>query len=185
MEELKVWVISLISISVICSLAEKFAPEGSLKKYVKLACGLVVAIVIAGPVIGFLGGDFRIQEVAWHDYVTLSKGEMEGRIRRLEEEEAKQLLELYRQALISDVKYRYQGEESFIVRDVDVVLLENSRSSDYGAIRELYIKVGPCPGNEKSTFSHLMENRIRTELAQALGIDQDRIIVDSSNFEGR
>lgn len=87
----------------------------SLNKYVKLVCGLVVAIVIAGPVIRFLGGDIRIQEVAWNDYVTMSKGEMERRIQRLEEEDARQLLEIYRQSLISDVKYRYQGERDFIV----------------------------------------------------------------------
>lgn len=185
MEALKVWIISLISISVICSLAEKFAPEGSLNKYVKLVCGLVVAIVIAGPVIRFLGGDFRIQEVAWNDYVTMSKGEMERRIQRLEEEDARQLLEIYRQSLISDVKYRYQGERDFIVIGADLVLQENSRSSDYGAIRELYIKVGPRPGNEGAVFSHLLEERIRAELSQTLGIDKDRVVVDSSVFEGR
>ena len=135
--------------------------------------------------IRFLGGDFRIQEVAWNDYVTMSKGEMERRIQRLEEEDARQLLEIYRQSLISDVKYRYQGEKDFMVIGADLVLQENSRSSDYGAIRELYIKVGPRPGNENEAFSNLLEERIRTELSQTLGIDKDRVVVDSSVFEGR
>lgn len=185
MDNLRVWIISLIAISVICSLIEKLAPEGSLNKYVKLVCGLVVAIVIAGPVIRFLGGDFRIQEVAWHDYLTLSKGEMEKRIRRLEEEEAGQLLEIYRQTLISDVKYRFQGEKDFRVIGADVVLQGNSRSDDFGAIRELYIRVGPPEDNENAVFTGSMENRIKTGLSQALAIEPDRIVVDSSIFEGR
>lgn len=185
MDTLRIWVISLISISVICSLIEKLAPEGNLNKYVKLVCGLVVAIVIAGPVIRFMGGDFRIQEVAWHDYLTLSKGEMERRIRRLEEEEAGQLLEIYRQTLISDVKYRYQGEKDFRVLCADVVLQESSQREDFGAIRELYVKVGPPEGDEKAVFTGSTENRIKTELSKALGIDPDRIVVDCSMFEGR
>lgn len=185
MDTLRIWVVSLIAISVLCALIEKLAPEGNLNKYVKLVCGLVVAIVIAGPVIRFLGGDFRIQEVAWHDYLTLSKGEMERRIRRLEEEEAGQLLEIYRQTLISDVKYRYQGEKDFRVFSADVVLQENSQSEDFGAIRELYIKVGPPEDEEKAVFTDSMENRIKTELSQAMGIDPDRIVVDGSMFEGR
>ena len=102
-----------------------------------------------------------------------------------EEEDARQLLEIYRQSLISDVKYRYQGEKDFMVIGADLVLQENSRSSDYGAIRELYIKVGPRPGNENEAFSNLLEERIRTELSQTLGIDKDRVVVDSSVFEGR
>lgn len=185
LDELRVWVISLISITVICSLAEKFAPEGGLNKYVKLVCGLVVAIVIIGPAVRFLGCGFKVQETVWNDYMTISKGEMEKRIRRLEEEKAGQLLEIYRQSLVSDVKYRYQGERDFMVTGVDLVLQEDSRSTDYGAIRELYIKVGPRPGNEKSVFGRLDEERIRDELSRTLGIDRDRIIVDSSIFEGR
>jgi stage III sporulation protein AF len=185
LDALRVWVISLITISVICSLAEKLAPEGGVNKYVKLVCGLVAAIVIIGPAVRFLGGDFKIQEVAWNDYMTMSKGEMEKRIRRLEEKDAGELLEIYRQSIISDVKYRYQGEKDFVVAGVDLVLQEDNRSSDYGAIRELYIRVSPPTGNEKAAFGRLDEDRIRAELSQALGIDKDRIIVDSSNFKGR
>ena len=185
LDALRVWVISLVSISVICSLAEKFAPEGSLNRYVKLVCGLVVAIVIIGPAVRFLGGDFKIPETAWSDYMTMSKAEMEKRIRRLEEQDAAQFLEIYRQSLVSDIKYRYQGEKDFMVTGVDLVLQEDFGSSGYGSVRELYIKVGPRPGSEKADFGRLEEERIRAELSRALGIGEDRIIVDSSNFKGR
>ena len=83
------------------------------------------------------------------------------------------------------MKYRYQGEKDFVVAGVDLVLQEDNRSSDYGAIRELYIRGSPPTGNEKAAFGRLDEDRIRAELSQALGIDKDRIIVDSSNFKGR
>lgn len=185
MDALRVWVISLITVSVLCSLIEEFAPKGSLNKYVKLTCGLVVALVIAGPVIKFLGGDFNILEVGWNDYIILSKGEMEKRIQRLEEEEARQLLDIYGQSLISDVMYRYQGEKEFMVREVDLVLQEDSRSSDYGAVRELYIKIGPHPDRDNTGFSRTTEHRIINEMAEAFGIERSRVMVDSSAFEGR
>lgn len=185
MDALRLWVVSLISISVICSLVEKFAPEGSLNKYVKLVCGLVVAIVMVGPAVRFLRGDFNVEEVAWSDYMTVSKQEMESRIRRLEEEEARRLIRVYRQSIVSDVKQRFMGETGFMVTEADLVLQEAPGSTDYGQIRKLYIKVAPRPGNEGVSFSQQDEERIRDELVRFLGIDRDRIVVDSSNFEGR
>jgi len=184
LDELRIWIISLITISVICAVVEKFAPEGGLNKYVKLVCGLAVAVVIAGPVLSFLGRDFSIKETAWNDYMSVSKAELESRIRRLEEEEAGRMLEVYRQSLISDVKSRYMGETDFMVTEADLVLQEDANSSDFGTIRKLYIKVGPRPGNERASFGIQTEERIKDELSQLLGIDRERIIVDSGNFEG-
>lgn len=185
MDTLRVWIISLISVTIICTVIEKFAPDGSLSKYVKLACGLVVTVVIAGPVIKFLSGDFNIEELAWKDYITVSEGEMKDRISRLEEKDSKQLLEVYRQSLVSDIKARYEGEKEFMISEVDAVLQEDSKSADYGAIRELYIKVGPPPGSSDALFGLESESRLAGELSQTFGVDRNRVIIDSSVFEGR
>lgn len=183
MDTVRIWIISLISVTIICTVIEKFAPDGSLNKYVKLACGLVVTVVIAGPVIKFLSGDFNIQDEAWKDYVTVSEGEMQDRISRLEEADSKQLLEVYRQTLVSDIKTRYKGEKEFMINEVDAVLQEDSKSADYGAIRELYIKVSPHPGTSDALFGIESENKLAAELSQTFGVDRNRVIIDSSIFK--
>lgn len=185
MDTLRLWVISLISVTIICALIEKFAPGGGLNKYVRLACGLVVTVVIAGPVIKFLGGSFNIRDIAWKDYVNVSEGEMKSRVARLEEEDSRRFLEIYRQSVISDIKTRCAGEDGFTVVDADAVLQEDYHSADYGAIRELYIKVGPPSGNPDAGFDPETEKRLSGEISQAFGVDSKRIIIDSSIFWGR
>ena len=64
MGELRSWIITLVSITVLCSIIEKFAPQGSLNKYVRLICGLAVTTVIAMPVLNFLRSDFQLDTVA-------------------------------------------------------------------------------------------------------------------------
>lgn len=185
MDELRLWVVCLISVTIICTLIEKFAPDGNLNKYVKLACGLAVTVVVAGPIVKFLSGGFNIEDIAWKDYVGISEGEMKQRVARLEEEDSRQFLEVYRQSIVSDVKTRYAGEGGFAISEVDAVLQEDYESKDYGSIRELYIKVGPPDGNPDAYFGPDSEKSMADEISQALGIDRNRIIIDSSFFWGR
>jgi stage III sporulation protein AF len=185
MDEVRVWVISLVSITIILTLIEKLAPEGNLARYVRLICGLVVVVVISAPVVRFLNGRFELKEIAWKDYAEISEGEMRRRIERLEKEDSKHLLVLYRESLASDIKTRYKGEAGFEIIDVDTVLQEDYRREDYGAIRELYVKVGPPPGNTGASFGRESEDRLAAELSQTFGVDRSRVLIDSSRFKGR
>ena len=74
MEELRTWIITLVTVTVLCSIIEKFAPQGNLNKYVKLICGLSVTVVMAMPVLNlWLKSDFKLDDLAWNDYMRLSE----------------------------------------------------------------------------------------------------------------
>jgi len=184
MDALRIWIISLVSITIICTVIEKLAPEGSLGRYVKLACGLVITIVIAGPAIKFITGDFNIENISWKDYMSVSENEMKSRITRLQKEESGQLLEIYRRSLVSDIKTRFSGEKGFSITDVDAVVQEDYKSNDYGAVREIYIKVGPPPGSSNLIFVAETEAMVKNKISQTFGVDSSRIIVDSGMLGG-
>jgi stage III sporulation protein AF len=177
LEALKLWVITLITACIICTLLEKLAPDGGLNKYVRLACGLILTVIIISPIIRFLGGNFKYEEMVWKDYMTLSEREMEKRIRNLEQEDSRQLLVLYRQSVTSDVKDRYKGYP-FRIMEVDLVMREDYGSNDYGTIRTLYIKVGP--GKEKKEFTEETAAKMKKELSELLSIDEEIIVIDHS-----
>lgn len=177
MDALKLWVITLITACVVCTLLEKLAPDGGLNKYVKLTCGLVLTVIIISPVIRFLGGSFQYEKMVWKDYMTLSEHEMEKRIRSLEQEDSRQLLALYRQSVASDVRDRYKGYP-FRVMEVELVMREDYGSNDYGTVRTLYVKVGP--GKGKTAFTEANAAEMRRELSELLSIDEAIIVIDHS-----
>ena len=73
MDVLRSWIITLVTVTVVCSIIEKFAPQGNLNKYVKLICGLTVTVVIITPALKLLKGDFEIDSIVWNQYVKMSE----------------------------------------------------------------------------------------------------------------
>lgn len=184
MDILKTWIITLVSVTLLCTIIEKFAPQGSLNKYVRLVCGLAVTVIIAMPVLNFLKGDYKFESLAWNEYMKLSEGELQKRIKSLERENSEQMLEIYRQSLISDIKSRFLGEGEFMVRAADAVLYENAEDENYGMLRALYLTLEPAGDNREKTLKKEAISRIRSELSQVFSLEEDKIFIDSSLFTG-
>ncbi len=182
MDVLRTWIITLVSITILCTLVEKFAPQGSLNKYVRLVSGLAVTVVIAMPVINFLKGDFQLENMAWNDYMKLSEGELKKRVDRLQQEDTTQMLELYRESLILDIKTRFKGEGEFMVTNVDAVLYEDPKDEKFGLIRALYLTLKPTGENRLKTLNADVADRIKSELAQVFSMDKEKIVIDASAF---
>lgn len=184
MDVLRSWIITLVSVTIVCSIIEKFAPQGNLNKYVKLICGLVVTVVIITPVLNLLSGDFKIDSIAWKQYVEMSESELKNRITRLQEEDSSQILELYRTSLINDVKTRFKGHREYIVTNVDAVIYENPKDERFGLLRSIYLNLEPTDDNRMKTISDETITNIRNQLIAAFGIKENQIIIDLSAFSG-
>lgn len=184
MNDLRAWIITMVSITILSTIVEKFAPQGNTNKYVKLVCGLAVTVVIAMPVLNFLKGDFRLENVAWNEYIKLSEGELKKRIERLEKEDSEQMLEIYRKSLIGDIKSRFRGEGEFVVTNVDAVLYENRDDERFGMIRALYLTLEPGSQNRTRTLKAESVARIVKELSEVFAVEKNNIIIDQSRFNG-
>ncbi|MGI6122559.1 MAG: stage III sporulation protein AF [Acetivibrionales bacterium] len=184
MDALRSWIITLVSITVVCAIIEKFAPRGNLSKYVKLICGLVVTVVIVTPVISLLKGDFAIDNIAWSQYVKMSETELRSRIEKLQNEDKTQMLEIYRTSLINDIKARFKGHKDFLVTNADAVLYEDPDDKDFGLIRRLYLKIEPNVDNNIKTISNQTVAYIKNQLITTFGINDNQIIIDLSAFSG-
>lgn len=184
MDGLRTWVVTLVSITIVCSIIERFAPQGNLNKYVKLVCGLVVTVVIITPVLNLLKGDFEIDSIAWNQYVKMSEKEFQNRVTRLQEKDLSQMLELYRISLINDVKTRFKGHSEFIVANADAVLYEDPKDERFGLLRTLYLNLKPADGNRMKTINSQTVTYIKNQLKAAFAIEDSQIIIDTSAFSG-
>ncbi|HHU90026.1 MAG TPA: stage III sporulation protein AF [Clostridiaceae bacterium] len=184
MDVLRSWVVTLVSVTIVCSIIERFAPQGNLNKYVKLICGLVVTVVIITPVLNLLKGDYEIDSIAWNQYVKMSEKEFKTRVARLQEEDLSQILEVYRVSLINDVKTRFIGHSEFIVSNVDAVLYEDPKDKRFGLLRNLYLNLEPADDNRMKTISVKTLAYIKNQLMAAFAIEENQIIIDISAFSG-
>lgn len=184
MNELRTWIVTLVTITIVCAIIEKFAPQGNLNKYVKLICGLVVTVVIVSPVLKFLKGDFQLDNMAWKQYVKLSEGELKNRVEKLQKEETSQMLELYRVSVINDIKAHFKGHREFIVTNADAVLYEDPDNEKFGLLRSLYLKLEPSGDNNMKTISNETIAYIKNQLIAAFEIRDNQIIIDLSAFSG-
>lgn len=184
MNELRAWVVTLVTITILCNLIEKFAPQGSLNNYVRLVCGLAVTVVIAMPVIHLLKGQFELDTVAWNDYFKLSEGELKKRVEKLKHEDSRQIMELYRKTLITDIKSRFTGDKDYVITHVDAVLVEDPDDESFGAIRALYLTLRPSSENYGKTISEEKVRAIRAELIKTFQVDENKILIDTSQFSG-
>ncbi|NMA66217.1 MAG: stage III sporulation protein AF [Clostridiaceae bacterium] len=184
MDGLRSWIITLVTVVILCTIIEKFAPEGNLQKYVKLTCGLAVTLMISMPVVNLINSGLDIEVLAWNDYLKLSEREMQERISKLHQEDNRHLLEVYRQSLINDIKSRYMGESSFMVANVDAVLYEEPEKETFGMIRALYLILNPGPLNHAKTIDDNTISKMKEELSQVFSLEKDNIIIDTSSFNG-
>ena len=184
MNELKSWVITLVTISVLCLIIESFAPKGNMGKYVKLVCGLAVTTIIAMPILNFLNSDIEIDSIAWNQYMQISEVELKSKIVKMEEDDSAKILELYRTALINHIKTHFKGHRDFVVTDVDALLYEGYQDDNYASIRCIYITLEPSKENKVGVLSKQSEGYIKNQLTEVLAIKEDQIIIDVSKFNG-
>ncbi len=184
MDALRSWIVTLVTVTIVCSIIEKFAPQGNLNRYVKLICGLVVTVVIITPALKLLKGDFEINSISWNQYVKMSEGELKSRITRLQKEDSGQILELYRVSLINDVKSRFIGHREFIVTNVDVVLFEDPKDERFGLLRSIYLNLEPTDDARMKSISTQTITYIKNQLIAAFAVKENQIIIDHSAFSG-
>ena len=65
MAALTEWVRGLVVLVVLASLLEMLLPMGEMKRFVRLAMGLVIMLGIVRPILGLLGGQVAIDPESW------------------------------------------------------------------------------------------------------------------------
>ena len=135
MEALRDWTMTIAGVIVFGSMCDMLMPENGIKKYIRLALGLILVISIITPVVSLLGGFRDEQENAYTSYS------------QMEERQREDITKIYREnvgaKINSALESKYPGrafetrvetsdsQENFgeILR-VDVVVYTNSETGE-------------------------------------------------------
>lgn len=141
------WVRQLIVIVVLSGFAELALPDGSTRGYVRVVTGLLVMLVVLGPVLQVFG-----EQVAWTGEPDLSiklpeaapAGPPEvGAVPELQRQTERLKLEMYRQRLCSEIKRLLSRVGGIEVVRVSVDVEPRSDHAEYGAVLAVGVLIRP------------------------------------------
>lgn len=98
MEGVRVWLLSVLSVSFLCALADALMPKGPVKGVGKLVCGLILAVTVVSPVVS-LDVESGVQ---WLEGWEVGLEQREEELKKQVDEEMKTIIEQEYEAYIVD-----------------------------------------------------------------------------------
>lgn len=196
---LRGWVTNLIALALFIVLLEIILPSGKTKKFVNLIAGFVLVIAIVRPFIQLFSiaeiSDLKAFQIT--DSSFLDRKEIEESSKVLQEEQVKQITEVYRKKLIAGIEAGLEGTEGVSELRADVMIYEDHLSKDYGQIKRIYlylqpeskqdkqvakigkieIEKGRASGQESSTIDEGLQKSLEEKVSRMMGVDAENIVI--------
>jgi stage III sporulation protein AF len=167
---IKDWVLNIVTLVLFIVIIEMLVPKGRMKKYVNLVTGIILIIAIINPFLKLLGGSARLDEAQTANSNFLDKVEIKNDSSLLKEEQMKQIVEVYRKKLISQLESAALNTEGVSEAKADVIINEDYKSDLFGEVKRVYLKVGSAEkGSAKSVAK--IENIERIDVGNDVGND--------------
>ncbi|MBS5948795.1 MAG: stage III sporulation protein AF [Clostridium sp.] len=189
MEEIKGFVITLVTMLILISAIELISPENSMKKYIKFVLGCILIAVMISPLINFLGDGEELLVNKIDSYLSMPKEDKEvsSSFEESQDTRSKAVLNNIEDNLNSLLKEQY-SDSDFNVKiqgNIDMDNIEYSIDKievgvkDKGILNVEKIVINEEESTEVSTNSENVKNKqeIIKFLKDTLKISEDKISV--------
>jgi len=140
-EFLKGWVLNITTIVMLIVLFELLVPTGKIKKFISLISGVILIITIVNPFVKLFGKSIDLKEFQISESNFLDKREINQNSEILKEEQQKQIVEVYRGKIISQLENAIKGVKGMEEVTADVIINEDYKSDKFGEIKRIYLKL--------------------------------------------
>ncbi len=141
LEFIREWVLGIVMLLMFIVLLEMLLPSGRIKKYANLVTGFILIIAIVNPPLKYFGSNTLPAEmIDWEsNYIDREVIQLDSKL--LEEEQTRQIVELYRKKLIQQLEYTALDVEGVGSVTADVIINEDYESETFGEIKRAYLAV--------------------------------------------
>lgn len=144
----KDWVLNIVTLVLFIVLIEMLVPSGRMKKYAGLVTGFVLIIAIINPFLGLLGGKVNLADSLAADSGFLDRAEIKKDSSFLEEQQMKQIVEVYRKKIIGQLEQSALDTKGVTGAKADVIINEDYKSENFGEIKRAYLEIGVDCGKD-------------------------------------
>jgi stage III sporulation protein AF len=139
---IKDWVLNIVTLVIFIIIIEMLVPSGRMKKYAGLVTGFVLIIAIINPFLGLLGGKVNLTDSLSADSAFLDRAELKKNSSLLEEQQMKQIVEVYRKKIIGQLERSAMDTKGVTKAKADVIINEDYNSENFGEIKRAYLEIG-------------------------------------------
>lgn len=182
MEHISNWIGTIVAACILVTIVQLLLPEGKNKKYVQLVCGLIITIMVVRPIVTFLNGGIRVDELMKENEKLWETTNVQFHAEEIQKSQNESIKKVYEDSLKEDIRVRlenqgYQLEEISLKMNPETfapteLVMEVSEKS----------KIKPVKINTKETQVKLSQTEIDTikkELKETYQVEVSKIKINS------
>lgn len=128
--------------------------NSTFKKYVGIFTGMILILIVIRPVMNFLEMGEKLDYNFNLNYVTTSNKALEGSIVEAENQQKKQIMLSYQEALKEEIKSMLEENQFFLV-EFEIALAEDINEENYGEI--IWMDIGVTKNSSKESEQLIMD----------------------------
>ena len=148
-EFIKNWVVNTVTIVMLIILIEMLIPSGKMKKIVNLVTGFILVIALLNPVLKVVGKEIVLRELQMADSNYIDKREIMINSGILEENQIKQITNLYRDKIIDQLESITKDVKGVTDVRADIIINEDHTSDKFGEVKKVYLYVKTEEKNDR------------------------------------
>lgn len=174
MEALRDWTMTIAGVIVFGSMCDMLMPENGIKKYIRLALGLILVISIITPVVSLLGGfkDGNIPQINSEQenaYTSYSQ---------MEERQREDITKIYRENVESKINATLETE--YPDRTFETRIETSDSQENFGEILRVDVVIHTNSGTDGTEEKDLVSS-VKESINQNYGVDKKNIYVSAED----
>ncbi|HHW31750.1 MAG TPA: stage III sporulation protein AF [Clostridiaceae bacterium] len=173
-EFLKGWVLNIITLVMFLVLLEILIPSGKLKKFINLVSGFILIIVLIEPFAGNALDSRKLEDFQIINSKVINEKELEYNSKIMEEEQMKQVSEVYKKKLTDNIVQRLEKVDGISNIEAEILIDEDYTSNTFGEIKKVFIKfnIEEEAGNSRGNIFRVE----RIEIKDSEDFDEEQIV---------
>lgn len=141
------WILNIVSVILIISFIEMILPDNGIKKFIDLALGFIIVLVVITPVVKVINDDIDIEEAIYTYTNDMNKYEYVFNAEQVLKNNDDQYLMLYKEKIKEDVKFRVENKYDVKIKSIELNI-ESEKHDSLGDILGLKILVEESDKNK-------------------------------------
>lgn len=180
MEILKQWIMSIVCVVIFVTILEIILPEGSIKKYVKFATGLLIMVIVISPIIKLFNSDANLSEQI--DFYSNSISSYENvDVAKAQKDFKEKTKQTFIEGLKESMEKQIKNETGKNYEITNIVLKESKSDFEFGEISSVEIK-SSNKNNKVVSVSKVQIGNENKEKKKEVILDNDVLKVLEKDF---
>jgi stage III sporulation protein AF len=169
-KEIYTWIKNIVVYMIINTIIMNLLGNKSYKKYVSIASGMILVIIVVSPLVNLLKLQDNLDYFLQSNDFALDSSDYKNELTQVEEEQSNQIFSEYEDKIKTKVK-ELLLEEKVYLNSFHVTFDKNTKSSTFGEIKSMDIKAGMEQSTGKKDHRLKIED---IEIAQIAVEDENK-----------